>query len=202
MLRLNSLEPDERFGGAPDVLERQFLDYAREQFELVLEDLAAYPASPPIVAEGPQLLPELTGPQAAFLLPTPEFQRTGLYRRQPGRRPQLVERDALLAEGIRAQAVRNGRRTIEVDGSRGPVGVVTRLEALFAPILEAPRPAPDLAAMRRHENGLIAENLVAAGIASYPFACECGRSGCMERVEVPAAGLAARAPIVASAHAV
>jgi hypothetical protein len=200
MLRLNSLEPDERFGSSTDVLERQFVDYAREQFELVLEDLTAYPASPPIVAEGPQLMPELTGLQSAFLVPSPEFQRRGLYRRQPGRRPQIVERDALLGVTIREQAARLGCRIVEVDGSLDPGAVVARLEQLFAPVLDAPRPAPDLRAMRRHENELIAENLLAAGIASYPFACECGRSGCTERLELPAAELAGREPIVAPAH--
>jgi hypothetical protein len=200
MLRLNSLQPDERFGSPPDVLQQQFLDYAREQFELVLEDLAAYPASPPIVAEGPQLLPELTGPQSVFLVPSPEFQRSGLYRRQPGRRPQIVERDALLAVTIREQAERLGRQVVEVDGTLDPEAVVALLEKLFAPVLDAPRAAPDLRAMRRHENELVAENLLAAGIRSYPFACECGRSGCTERVELPAAELAGRARLVAPAH--
>jgi hypothetical protein len=202
MLRLSSLTPDERFGAPPDVLAQQFLEYACEQFELVLEDLAAYPATPPIVAEGPQLLPELTGPQSVFLLPAPAFQRSGLYRRQPGRRRQLVERDALLTEAIRAQAARRGRRTIDVEGSLDPDQVVERLEEIFAPVLAPPRPPVDLAAMRRSENELIAENLVAAGIASYPFACECGRRGCTERVELTAADLASCGPIVAPAHAV
>ena len=202
MLRLNSLEPGERFGKAPDVLAQQFLDYSREQFELVLEDLAAYPESPPVVAEGPQLLPDLTGPQSVFLLPTPEFQRSGLFRRQPGRRSQVVERDALLAGAIREQAAQHGRNVVEVDGSLGPDAVVARLGELFVPVLDAPRPVPDLPAMRRHENELIAENLLAAGITTYPFACECGRSGCAERVELPAPGLADRGRIVAPAHAV
>jgi len=124
MVRLNSLEPDERFARPPDVLAEDFLDYAREKFQLVLEDLAAYPESPPIVAEGPQLLPELTGSQSVFLVPTPEFQRSGLFRRQPGRRQQVVERDALLAETIREQAARLGRPIMEVDGSLGPEEVV------------------------------------------------------------------------------
>jgi len=109
MRHLNSLGADERFGKPPDVLVEQFLAYAREQFELVLEDLGAYPGLPPIVAEGPQLLPELVGPDAVFLVPTAELQRELLLRRQPGRRPQIVERDALLANVIREQATRLGQ---------------------------------------------------------------------------------------------
>jgi hypothetical protein len=38
---------------------------------------------------------------------------------------------------------------IDVDGSLGPDELAGRLEALFAPVLAAPRPLPDLAAMRR-----------------------------------------------------
>jgi hypothetical protein len=201
MLRLNSLTPDERFGRPPDVLAGEFLDYTREQFELVLEDLRAFPDSPPIVAEGPQLLPELTGPRSVFVVPTEEFQRVGLFRRQPGRRPQVVERDALLARAIRQQAEKLGRKVIEVDGSLGPDELVGELEALFASTFEAPRAPVDLAAMRHEENTVVTENLVAAGVPSHAYACECGRSGCTERVELTPAEFSATARVVAAVHA-
>lgn len=201
MLRLDSLEPDERFAGPPEVLAAQFLDYAREQFELVLEDLRDYPDSPPIVVEGPQLLPDLVGSTAVFLVPTEEFQRAGLFRRQPGRRPQLIERDVLLARTIREQAIAAGRKVIDVDASLGPVDLVERLEFLFAPILARPRPIPDLGAMRREENETVNANLVSAGVPSYAFACECGRSGCTERVELTPEAFTARDRVVSSAHA-
>jgi len=201
MLRLNSLGLDERFGAPPELLAEQFLDYAREEFELVLEDLRAYPHEPPIVAEGPQLLPELVGPKSVFLVPTPDFQRTGLFRRQPTRRPQVVERDALLAATIREQATKLGLTVVEVDGSLDADGVVERLEELFAPLLESTRPLPDLRAMRRDENEAVSANIVAAGIPSYAFACECGRSGCTERVELTTTELARVDPVVAPAHA-
>jgi hypothetical protein len=201
MLRLNSLTADERFAGPPEILVEQFLDYAREQFELVLEDLRGYPDVPPIVAEGPQLLPELAGPEAVFLLPTPDFQRAGLFRRQPNRRPQIVERDVLLAQAIREHAARLGRTVIDVDGSLGPDAAVERLEERFAHVLAPTRPLPDLRAMRRDENEAVCANLVAAGIPSYAFACECGRSGCTERVELTTDEFARTDPVVAPVHA-
>jgi hypothetical protein len=201
MLRLNSLPADERFGSPPDVLAEQFLDYAREQFELVLEDLGVYPGSPPIVAEGPQLLPDLVGPEAVFLVATPAFQRELLQTRHPGRRPQVVERDALLARRIRAQATELGRTVVDVDPSLDPDALVERLEDRFAGALAGPRPLPDLRAMRRDENEAVCANLVAAGVPSYPFACECGRSGCTERVELTTDDFARLDRVVAPAHA-
>jgi hypothetical protein len=200
MRHLNSLGADERFGKPSDVLVEQFLDYAREQFELVLEDLGAYGGSPPIVAEGPQLLPELVGPDAVFLVPTAEFQRELLRRRQPGRRPQIVERDRLLAHAIREQATELGLAVIDVDGSLGPDALVGRLEERFAHVLTTPRPLPDLRAMRRDENEAVCRNLVAAGIPSFPFACECGRTGCIERVELTTTEVAAAGSVIAPAH--
>jgi hypothetical protein len=199
-VRLNSLEPDERFGRPPDELAADFPDYAREQFELVLEDLREYPDSPPIVGEGPQILPDLVGAQPVFLVPTEEFQRAGVSRRQPGRRPQVVERDGLLARAIRRQATRLWR-TVVVDGTLGPDELAGRLETHFAPLLDAPRPKPDLDAMRRHENGLLNENLQAAGVPRFPFACACGRSGCTERLEATPAQFAGRDRVVVQAHA-
>jgi len=201
MLRLNSLSADERFGGPPDVLVDQFFAYAHEQFELVLEDLSAYPPDPPIVVEGPQVLPALVGPPSVFFVPTLDFQRAGLFRRQPGRRPQIVTRDELLAVAIREQAVEHGRPVIDVDGTLDPDALMARLEAVFADVIAAPRPLPDLRAIRRDENEAVCANLIAAGIRSYPFACECGRSGCLERVELTTEEFAERPRVVAPAHA-
>lgn len=201
MLRLNSLPPEERFARQPEVLADEFLDYAREQFELVLEDLGEYADSPPIVAEGPGLLPGLVGAQSVFLVPTPDFQRAGLFRRQPGRRPQIVERDALLAQRIREQATALGRTVIEIDGSLDPDELLERLETLFPAVLSARRPLPDLRAMRHEENEAVRANLVAAGIVGYAFACECGRSGCTERVELTTAEVSRLDRVVVPAHA-
>ena len=46
-------------------------------------DLAVLPSSPPVVVEGPQVLPDLVPPgdAAVFLVATPDFQRSVLERR-------------------------------------------------------------------------------------------------------------------------
>ena len=56
-------------------------------------------------------------------------------------------------------------------------------------------------ALRHEENEVVYENLTAAGGTSYPFAHECGRSGCTERVELTLAQFAAAERTVAPAHA-
>jgi hypothetical protein len=188
----------DRWSEAPAELADRFTAYAREQFDLVLEDLQAFPKSPPIVAEGPQLLPELAGSSAVFLIPTPEFQRRAFADRD--RSPGVVERDALLAESIRVEAIQLGRRLIEIDGSLSAGQVVEELEALFAALLATPRPLPDLRVLRREENQAVFENLVAAGGSSYPFACECGRSGCTARVDLTLAEFARGDRILAPEH--
>lgn len=196
----NALPLDQRFERSPAVLADEFLAYSREQFELVLEDLDTYPGSPVIVVEGPQVLPDLAGAHAVFFVPTVEFQRDGLFRRQPDRLPQLVARDALLTPRIREQALALGRTVIEVDGSLDPDEVVARLETLFASVLAAPRPPVDLAVMRHDQNALVNRNLVAAGVPRFPYACECGRGGCTERIELTPTEFATRERVVAPAH--
>jgi hypothetical protein len=199
MRRLDSLSAEERWGKPPVGLVDDFLAYAREQFALVVEDLSAFPVSPPIVAEGPQLLPELAGAAAVFLVPTEEFQRRAFVGRN--RHSNVVARDVPLGRAIREQATELGRRVIDVDGSLGPEALVELFESVFAPILANARPAPDLRALRREENQAVHENLVAAGGTSYPFACECGRSGCTERVELSLTEFTSLERVVAPAHA-
>lgn len=71
----------------------RFVAHATERFALILEDLARIPASPGVVVEGPQLLPDLLGARlaspkhAVWLLPTEEFTRRAPHRevcRRPG----------------------------------------------------------------------------------------------------------------------
>ena len=52
-----------------------------------------------------------------------------------------------------------------------------------------------------HQNALNNKNLMAAGVPRFPFACECGRSGCTERADLTPAEFAARERVVAAAQA-
>ena len=104
-----------------------------EGFHLIVEDLHALPAEPPVIAEGFRLLPELVLPlldvraRAVWLLPTPDFRRAALESRgslwsiagrtsDPERAlANLLERDRMFTDRLRQQTRRLGLRAIEVD---------------------------------------------------------------------------------------
>lgn len=100
----------------------------------------------------------------------------------------LLRRDALLAERLGQAAARVGRPVIEVPASPDWAQIAAAIEAALGPGLrEVPRLAagPALSAQRRRENAVAVRQgrlwAAAAGLAalpSYPFACECGTSGC------------------------
>jgi len=131
-----AMDMDERWvNRPPEVMLETFHGFQGEGFDLVLEDLRALPPDPPVLAEGFSLLPRLVAPllcrprQAVWLLPTPEFRRAAFESRGstwtiPNRTsdPQralanLLARDQLFTEELRAQARAAGVQTMDVDGS-------------------------------------------------------------------------------------
>ena len=83
-----AMDMDERWlNRSPDVMLETFHGFQGEGFELILEDLLALPAGPPILAEGFRLLPRLVAPllsgsdQAVWLIPTPDFRRAAFDAR-------------------------------------------------------------------------------------------------------------------------
>jgi hypothetical protein len=174
----------------PEELADRFVEYARERFPLIAEDLAALPPSPGAVAEGPHLLPSLVPPGAAavFLVPTEERTRaTGAERAQ---RPVVVERNVLLAARIRAEADAAGLPVFDVDR---PLAAMIELvdDALAPAIARLPRTV-DRPAVRRFENDVLANQVrlyrasgdAPAGDWPLPFACECDTPGCADVVEL------------------
>jgi hypothetical protein len=129
------------------------LAYSRERIELIAEDLAALSRDATIIAEGFQLTPEAVAPmlesrrQAVWLLPAPAFARrillskprawaTPRLTRDPGRaQTHRIERDALLVERFREQALARGLHVVDVDGSRPLSAVEAAVEAHLAPHL-------------------------------------------------------------------
>jgi hypothetical protein len=105
------------------------------RFPLVVDDLLAMPRSAPIIAEGPGLFPECVAPllsdprHAVWLVPSRDFCEAVRRRRPGGAADQtsdperalrnIVDRDALMAGHIRAQAESRGLRVIEVGGRAG-----------------------------------------------------------------------------------
>ena len=131
-----AMDMDERWvNRPPEVMLETFHGFQGEGFDLVLDDLLALPPDPPVLAEGFSLLPRLVAPllsrpqQAVWLLPTPEFRRAAFESRGstwtiPNRtsHPQralanLLARDQLFTEELRAQARAFRLQTIDVDGS-------------------------------------------------------------------------------------
>jgi hypothetical protein len=94
------------------------------------------PAGGDVVAEGFQLTPEVVAPllesprQAVWLLPTPSFcseqllntsqawATPNLTRNPPRAQANRIERDTLLVERVREQALARGLYVIDVAGSR------------------------------------------------------------------------------------
>jgi hypothetical protein len=145
-----AMDMDERWvNRSPAVMLETFHGFQGEGFDLVLEDLRALPPDPPVLAEGFSLLPRLVAPllsgprQAVWLLPTPEFRRAALESRgstwtiptktsDPQRAlANLLARDQLFTEQLRAQARAARLQTVDVDGSLGVTESVARVgEAL------------------------------------------------------------------------
>lgn len=113
-------------------------DLYREEFPLILADMAALPGGRPLIAEGAALLPELLSGlgvplhRAIWLVPTEPFQRQR-YARREWRHEVLASctdqerawenwmaRDAGFARVVAADAAARGLRVLTVDGSRSP----------------------------------------------------------------------------------
>jgi hypothetical protein len=197
---------DEQLARGTEAAAEAFESVSRLRLGLVLNDILARGLGPaPAVVEGPQLLPgfaaRIPPGWGVWLLPDPA--RTRLVREERlaredklagrpaagrDRADRLVRRDALLTERIRASAARSGRPVIEVPPSPDWPAIAAGIESALAPALRsAPRLAPgrELSRQRRYENRAADRQgrlwMRDAGLTvmpTYPFGCECGRSGC------------------------
>jgi hypothetical protein len=178
----------------PDELADRFEAEARLRFPCVLADLAALPDDALVIADGPQLLPELVMPLAAsdrhalFVVARADLQ-PGLVRARGSslygrtRDPQRaldnrLKRDALLSERVR----RSNGVVVEVESVEETLDV---LERHFAPFL-APA-GGDVVARRRDENDARLRQVRAHVNATsadpmrpLELECECGTPGCQE----------------------
>lgn len=123
-----------RIMGRPhEEMLRDALELCREEFPMILEDLAALPPGRPVLAEGTALLPELVAgaagpdPRAVWLVPTEAAQReryarrpwaAGLLRAAPdpdGAWDRWMRRDTATAEHVRQQAQARGLPVVVSD---------------------------------------------------------------------------------------
>jgi hypothetical protein len=185
-------DPRPRWDLPPGELADRFVAYSYERFPLILDDLRALPPSPGAIAEGPFLLPSLLrrGAAAVFLAPSPERIRATAAERTTG--PVVVERNLLLARRIRDEAEAAGFPVLDVD--RPLDAMVELVDAQFTDAIARLPRGGDLAQVRRLENDALARQVSlyrSSGDAPpqhldvpLSFACECGRPGCDDVVEV------------------
>jgi hypothetical protein len=129
-----AMDMDQRWvSRSPQVMLETFHWFRGEGFGLIVEDLLGLPAGPGVIAEGFRLLPRLVQPlladpgHAVWLCPTPRFRRAAFGRRgsvrdiagktsDPERAlANLLERDRMFTERVRAEASDLGLRVIDVD---------------------------------------------------------------------------------------
>jgi hypothetical protein len=204
--------PDEQWlGMTPAEQAADFEALTRKRWPLVLADLDALPPDPPVIVEGPQVLPDLIPPgdRAVFLIGTPEWQRDVLARRPlpatadpPRALANRIEKDRLYGERVVELARARGFAVILVDGSRKPAEIADEITGL-------PEYGPGVSAARRWENQIVADN-IRSWLATphrtpelpdaWPFACECGRSTCTVMVPRSLFEFDASARVLADGH--
>ncbi|HUL28139.1 MAG TPA: AAA family ATPase [Streptosporangiaceae bacterium] len=208
--RWEAMTPAERWerSSVADMLE---MSLHRQRGAMVIEDLAALPVSPPIVAEGSVLPPSAASrgiavrSQAVWLIPTPRFQRQRLRAR--GTPPGPTRLYAALAALIRDEATRAGVQIITVDGSRDVAQIVAAVEEMLAAALvRGPRAgaAHERQALRSEANEAIAAQVHGyyarpwasgdPGAVVQLFICECGDATCCELVPMPVGALGSQRP--------
>lgn len=189
----------------PEEMAAEFVEYSRDRFRMVLDDLEALPSQPAIVVEGPQLLPELVAPlltrpdAAVWLVPTPQLQR-GLLDARPSAGPdhtsdaelvkaKMTRRNELIADRIRKSALEHGLAVVDIDAYEQAEEALE--ERLVPPGGEL---SPDaVRELRRDENLMVVDQIkryLASDegpdepAASFPLSCECTSLGCVDRVDI------------------
>ncbi|MFG1905566.1 hypothetical protein [Kribbella sp. NPDC048928] len=194
--RLPPLRPlAEDLAAGPQYAADAFVDIARLRLDLVAEDVRERDLGDvPALVEGPQLLPSMADsvPAAVWLLPDAEQTRRAREERLArvedpegrARLESLLARDAILAERVRREAASYGRVVVEVPAAPDWADVVQRVvDGLGSlPRLQA---GDELRRQRQYENlagcrqgRLWQADRGLAEVPPYPFACECGTSGC------------------------
>jgi len=135
MFKISKMSWDEIWSRPPEKQFADELEYYRERFPFILDDLALLGAGKTVLLEGAALLPEMVcrwsvpHENVVFMVPTPEFQHHH-YSQRPWISSILekcqdpkqafdnwMKRDELFAQEIARQAQAFGYAVITVDGS-------------------------------------------------------------------------------------
>ena len=142
-----AMEMDERWvNRSPEAMLETFHWFQGEGFDRIVEDLLRLPREPAVIVEGFRLLPRLVEPllpdpsHAVWLLPTPRFRQAvfegrggsaaGFLARtsDPDRALRnLLERDRMFTDILRAETARLGLPAIEVDLTIGEDDLARRM---------------------------------------------------------------------------
>ena len=146
-----AMDMDERWvNRSPQLIFETFHWFRGEGFDLISEDLLRLPPEPAVIVEGFRLLPRLVEPlvparnRAVWLLPTPEFREAVVESRGGAEsgflaktsHPEkalrnLLERDRLFTEWLRAETARLELHALEVDTSTREDDLLKRVMDLF-----------------------------------------------------------------------
>jgi 2-phosphoglycerate kinase len=144
-----AMDMDQRWADrSPEVMLDTFHWFRGEGFGLIVEDLLGRPAGQTVVVEGFRLLPHLVQPlarpgHAVWLLPTHDFRRAAFESRgstwtiagrtsDPERAlHNLLERDRMFTDRLRAETRRLGLTAIEVDGTMTEDELIARVRDEF-----------------------------------------------------------------------
>jgi len=146
-----AMSMDERWvNRSPATMLETFHWFRGEGFDLIVEDLLALPREPGVIVEGFRLLPRLVEPllsvpaHAVWLLPTSSFRQAVVETRggsasgflarttDPGRALRnLLERDRMFTDVLRADTSRLDVPAIEVDATINEDELTRRVAELF-----------------------------------------------------------------------
>ena len=149
------LGPEERWLGAtPAAMARDTIASWTERAAMATDDLLALSPAPRIIAEGPGFFPAAIVPllddprRAIWLVPTEEFKRASVARRQKlagmplsdltRARENLIARDLLMGKMIAEECRAYGLTLVRVDGSRDRAAMIALVASHFAPFLTTP----------------------------------------------------------------
>ena len=136
-----AMDMEERWvNRSPQTMLETFPWFQGEGFELIIEDLLRLPREPGVIVEGFRLLPRLVQPllatpaHAVWLLPAEEFrQRVFASRGKPVDKAlrNLLERDGMFTDILRAETARLDLQVIEVDATLSEDTLASRVTQVF-----------------------------------------------------------------------
>lgn len=202
---LTAMTAQQRWQRSPAELAETFAAHSAERLPLILADLRDLGPGPTIVAEGPQLFPDLIAPlmqtaaHGLWLLPTPEFSQLGIAPRRSAMPEEALrrrhQRDTLLTEMHREQAARHRLPVAEVDGTQS---LAELTEAVAATLQNLPGGLARAATgaerqrIRQAENAVVVRQLLGwwadmgpermPDPPGFEFSCECETLGCEQVV--------------------